>query len=70
VSQKEWATGKFSWIVEPELLLPSVIEEMVDIVLRSYDDNNKKPGEVGRKDAAYRLCDSAVAMELSERGKV
>ena len=28
-----------------------------------------KPAEVGRKEAAYRLCYSIITMELAQRGK-
>lgn len=70
VSAEAWAGGKFKWLVKPTDLIDDVIDEIVDVIIREHQDNNMKPGEVGRRDAAYRLCYSAVAMELAQRGKL
>jgi hypothetical protein len=68
ISREAWNKGKLEWLVDPATLLDKVIDEMADVVKQENDDNRRKPAEVGRKDAAYRLCYSVVAMELAGRG--
>lgn len=68
VSREAWAQGSLEWLVDPEDLLEKVWEEMAEIVRQEHDDNKRKPAEVGRKDAAYRLCYSVVTMELAKEG--
>lgn len=63
-----WAAGRLEWLVDPMELLDDVIEEMADVVRQENEDNRGKPGEVGRKEAAYRMCYSIVSMELAKRG--
>ncbi len=68
ISAQAWSEGRFEWLVEPEDLLKSTIEEMVQIVRQEYDDNKSKPAEVGRKEAAYRGCYGVLFVELARRG--
>jgi hypothetical protein len=70
VSKADWDKGHFKWIVKPSKLLPGVIEDLIEIILTEHQDNKRKPGEVGRREAAYRLCYSSVAMALAEQGKL
>jgi hypothetical protein len=63
-----WAKGKLEWLVNPLDLLESVVEEMADVIKQEHADNLLKPAEVGRKEAAYRLCYGIVTMELAQRG--
>jgi len=70
VSLEEWRKGKFVWLMPPEQLLELVIDEMMEIVLQADADNKGKPAEVGRKEAAYRMCFQTVAMALAQRGKI
>ena len=70
VSREAWKKGRFEWIVDPADLLVEVVDELVQIVKQEHADNNKKPAEVGRKEAAYRGCYSVVTMELAQRGHV
>src|SRR5262249_44185541 len=68
ISREAWAEGRFEWLVDPDELLEKVWEEMAEVVKQEHVDNKKKPAEVGRKDAAYRLCYSIVTMELAKEG--
>ena len=63
-----WAKGKFEWLQPPENQLPSVIDEMVEIVNQEHTDNKQKPAEVGRKEAAYRLCYGVIRDQLHADG--
>jgi hypothetical protein len=42
-----------------------VIEEMASVVKQDHKDNKGKPAEVGRKEAAYRLCYGIMTVELA-----
>lgn len=42
----------------------------MEIVKQEHVDNNRKPAEVGRKEAAYRGCYSVMMMELAKLGKL
>lgn len=68
ISPKAWSEGRFEWLVEPEDLLKSTIEEMAQIVRQDYEEKKSKPAEVGRKEAAYRICYSVLLLELAQRG--
>lgn len=68
ISSTEWAKGNVVWVVDPEQLLNAVIDEMAEVIKQEHQDNLRKPAEVGRKEAAYRLCYGIVAMELAGRG--
>lgn len=46
----------FVFAVDPVDHLGDDIAEMADIVKEEFNDNNKLPAEVGRKEAAYRGC--------------
>ncbi|WP_434381571.1 AIPR family protein [Melittangium boletus] len=70
VSPEDWAKGKMTWLVPVEDLLNVLIEDLVNTALEENDKNNKKPAEVGRRDSAYKLCYTAVMMELLRRGKL
>jgi hypothetical protein len=70
VSKEAWKDGRFEWLVDPQELLPAVVEEMSDIVKQEFKDNNNLPAEVGRKEAAYRGCYGVVTLELAQRGVV
>jgi hypothetical protein len=52
------------------MLLDNTIEEMMEIVKQEHIDNNRKPADVGRKEAAYRGCYSVMTMELARQGKL
>jgi hypothetical protein len=68
VDPQEWKKGKLSWLMDPDDLLNAVIDEMADIVKQEHLDNNRKPADVGKKEAAYRGCYSVVTVELAQRG--
>lgn len=68
VDRQAWDQGRLEWLVDPLVLLESVVEEMADVIRQEHVDNLRKPAEVGRKEAAYRLCYGIVAMELAQRG--
>ena len=70
VNAEKWKKGSFQWLMDPEKIIDAVIEEMVDTVIQEHQDNKGKPAEVGRREAAYRLCYSTVTMELAEHGKM
>jgi hypothetical protein len=67
-SRDAWEKGRLEWLIDPEDLLDKVVEEMAEVVKQEHIDNKKKPAEVGRKDAAYRLCYGIVTVELAQRG--
>lgn len=68
ISRAAWQQGKLEWLVEPEELLEATIDEMAGIVRKENEDNNGKPAEVGRKEAAYRGCYGVMVIELAQRG--
>jgi hypothetical protein len=68
ISHKAWEEGRFEWLMDPTELLEATHEEMVRIVQQEHKDNNSKPAEVGRKEAAYRGCYGVVVLELAQRG--
>ncbi|MFQ3628124.1 MAG: AIPR family protein, partial [Cyanobacteriota bacterium] len=68
ISYSAWQQGKFEWLTDPDELLKAVHEEMAQIIKQEYEDNKGKPAEVGRKEAAYRGCYTAVTLELAHRG--
>ncbi|MBH8578749.1 AIPR family protein [Bisbaumannia pacifica] len=65
VSRKAWDAGRFEWLIDPHELLNKTIDEMAEIVKQEHIDNNRKPAEVGRKEAAYRSCYGVATMELA-----
>jgi hypothetical protein len=68
VSREAWAEGRLEWIGDPEELLGAVIDEMTAVVKQDHQDNKGKPAEVGRKEAAYRMCYGILTVELAQRG--
>jgi hypothetical protein len=64
VDREAWAAGRFAWIQDPAGLLAATVEEMADIVKQEHTDNKQKPAEVGRKEAAYRLCYGVIRDQL------
>jgi hypothetical protein len=70
VSLEAWKNGEFEWIVQPEDLLSATVDEMIEIIKQEHTDNNSKPADVGKKEAAYRGCYSVVTLELAQRGKL
>ncbi|MBD2016402.1 AIPR family protein [Microcoleus sp. FACHB-53] len=70
LSKEAWDKGEFSWLYDPFTLLDNTIDEMIEIVKQEHADNNRKPAEVGRKEAAYRGCYSVAMMELAKLGKL
>jgi len=68
MSKKAWEEGRFEWLTPPEQLIDEVFEECGELVLQEHKDNNLKPAEVGRKEAAYRGCYGIVTVALAERG--
>ncbi len=70
ISISEWKKGNFHWLVEPDKLLPEVINEMTDKVTALHKDNKNKPAEVGRKATAYELCYATIFMKLAMAGKL
>jgi hypothetical protein len=68
IDREAWKKGEFRWLVNPKQLLEKVIDEMATIVKQEHTDNKEKPAEVGRKEAAYRMCYAAVMMELAQQG--
>ncbi|WP_448596900.1 AIPR family protein [Thermoleptolyngbya sp.] len=68
ISYSAWQQGKFEWLTNPDDLLKAVHEEMAQIIKQEYEDNKGKPAEVGRKEAAYRGCYTAVTLELAHKG--
>jgi hypothetical protein len=68
ISREAWNEGRMEWIADPEDLLAEVIEEMASVVKQDHQDNKGKPAEVGRKEAAYRLCYGIMTVELAQRG--
>jgi hypothetical protein len=68
ISREAWAKGQLEWIADPEELLGAVIDEMASVVKQDHQDNKGKPAEVGRKEAAYRLCYGIMTVELAQRG--
>jgi len=70
ISQKAWDEGKFEWIVDPAKLLHDSFDGMASIVRKEYADNNSKPAEVGKREAAYRGCYGVILMKLARMGKL
>jgi hypothetical protein len=70
VSKEAWAEGRFEWIVDPEVLLKEAIPAMSKVVKSEYSDNNSKPAEVGKKEAAYRGCYADIMIKLARMGKL
>lgn len=68
ISHSAWQAGKFEWLTDPNDLLKATYEEMAQIIKQEYEDNNRKPAEVGRKEAAYRGCYTVVTLELAHKG--
>lgn len=66
----KWAAGTFAWLDDPKSLLKATIGEMSELIKLEHKENNGKPAEVGRKEAAYRGCYSVIAMELAGRNKL
>jgi hypothetical protein len=64
VDRDAWEKDRFKWIRDPKKLLMATIEEMADIIKQEHKDNKNKPAEIGRKEAAYRLCYSVIVDEL------
>jgi len=61
-----WAKGRFKWVQNPEKLLGATVDEMSELVKQEHNDNKQKPAEVGRKEAAYRLCYGVLRDQLHE----
>ncbi len=70
VSKEAWAKGQFEWIVDPEILLKETIPTMAKVVKNEYYDNNSKPADVGKKEAAYRGCYADIMIKLARMGKL
>ncbi len=70
VDPTAWKAGKLEWLMDNEALLQLVIKEFAETISREHQDNKRRPAEVGRRDAAYRLCYAAVAMKLLAAGKL
>ena len=70
VSKPAWAAGKFEWIVDPEILLKETVPTMCKAVKNEYNDNNSKPADVGKKEAAYRGCYADIMIKLARMGKL
>jgi len=68
ISYPAWQAGKFEWLTNPDDLLKAVCDEMAQIIKQENEDNNRKPAEVGRKEAAYRGCYTVVTLELAHKG--
>lgn len=68
ISHPAWKEGRFEWLAPPEDLLKATYEEMAQILKQEHADNKGKPGEVGRKEAAYRGCYTVLTLELAQRG--
>jgi len=69
ISPSAWKQGKFEWLADDiEDVLNSTIEEMIQVVQQEHKDNNSKPAEVGRKEAAYRGCYGIMLLEMARRG--
>ena len=50
------------------VLLKEVVDEFAGSLYEEKKENNDKPAEVGRKEAAYRGCYGVVTMALAEKG--
>ena len=70
VSPSAWAKGEFEWIVDPEELLGDSIDQMCEIRQDAYQDNNAKPADVGKKQAAYLGCYQVMLLKLARMGKL
>ena len=70
ISRDAWDKSEFRWLYDPFQLLDNTIDEMIEIVKQEHTDNNRKPAEVGRKEAAYRGCYSVTMLELAQLGKL
>ena len=70
VSKDAWSQGRFEWIVDPEVLLRETIPTMSKVVKNEYYDNNSKPADVGKKEAAYRGCYADIMIKLARMGKL
>ena len=55
------------WLTDPFALLEEVVDEFAQILYEEKKENNDKPAEVGRKEAAYRVCYGVVTMALAEK---
>lgn len=67
VSQKAWEQGELQWVEDPTKLLKATIEEMCEVIRQEHTDNNSKPAEVGRKEAAYRGCYGITTLEINDK---
>lgn len=70
VSKEAWSEARFEWIVDPEILLKETIPTMSKVVKNEYNDNNNKPADVGKKEAAYRGCYADIMIKLARMGKL
>lgn len=68
IDPKAWAEGKLVWLADPFEILKSSADEMCSVIRQEHEDNNEKPAEVGRKEAAYRGCYGIVLEEIAGRG--
>jgi hypothetical protein len=68
IDPEKWAEGKFVWLTDPFKLMDEMSGELAEIIKQEHKENNGKPAEVGRKEAAYRGCYSVIMMELASRG--
>lgn len=68
VNRSAWEGGNLEWLTDPFDLLEEVVGEFADILYEEKKENNHKPAEVGRKEAAYRGCYGVVTMALAEKG--
>jgi hypothetical protein len=70
IDTKAWNAGKFRWLADPVDVLKANTEEICRVIRQEHTDNNNKPAEVGRKEAAYRGCYGIVLMEIAGRGLI
>ena len=70
INADAWKDGKLDWLVDPFDVLKETVAEMCDVIIQEHKDNDNKPAEVGRKEAAYRGCFGIVLMDLAGRGKI
>lgn len=70
IDASQWQKGKFAWLADPFDVLKDTVEEICDVIRQEHKDNDNKPAEVGRKEAAYRGCYGVVLMDLAGRGRI
>jgi hypothetical protein len=56
------------WLIDPKVLLPEVIDQLVSVCISEHKENLMKPELTGKKEAAYSRCYDKVQNYLIKKG--